>query len=942
MRTPFSLTGRLVLSFVMLLLVSQWLNYRSATDLRVAAVQKRELDKVATLAREIEPRVRREVTWVAAVAKLVERELANGIQLKGEAPYGSVAEALYLSYRQANLDTLEVTNDQGVVLFRAHNLASHGDVDTSWGVEEALAGKAGAASVQEGESVLVRAIEPIRVGDLIVGTVSVGRRIDGKFIAGLSDESGAELALVSRSGEVVTASRHGKTAPESDAIAEAFQGKIPVFRTNEAQRTTLAYLPVLLVDEAWVVVAEIDSSSAYTLLDRINRESVLVALAVGLGSMLVTFLILRHALRPLRALRRRAERIVLDAQGGAAVNVKASVKASAKVNMNANTTAPRDDLDSVVDALNMLTHVLTERNRELTEQRADLSISATAFESQEAIMIVDADMIVVRVNQAFTRITGYTSDEVVGRKPQLSNIERHNTRFCRDKWVIVNRNGSWQGEVWDRRKNGETYPKWVTATAVRNDTGALTHYVITHLDLTEMKRAEEQIRRLDFFDPLTRLPNRKLLMDRLNQAMASGQCNDMFGAVIFIDIDHFKVLNDTAGHDNGDLLLQQVAQRIVACVSEEDTVARIGGDEFVVVLRCLSGDYHDAAQQTEALGASLLAIFKETFPLHGTEHKASASIGATLFHGQQTTLGELLKQADLAMYKAKESGRNTLCFFDPVMQTKVMDRIALENDLRGAISACQFVVHYQPQVADDGRVVGAEALVRWQHPERGMVSPADFIPLAEETGLILPLGAWVLETVCRKLSAWASRGELAGLAVAVNVSVRQLRHPDFVAQVRAVLERSGANPQRLKLELTESMLAENVEDVIEKMLALRAIGVRFSLDDFGTGYSSLSYLKKLPLEQLKIDQSFVRDVLTDTNDASIATTIVTLAHGLGLGVIAEGVETEAQRDFLAAVGCRVYQGYYYSKPLSIAEFERFVLDREIDSASPAPKAPATV
>jgi diguanylate cyclase (GGDEF)-like protein/PAS domain S-box-containing protein len=935
MRTPFSLTGRLVLSFVVLLLVSQWLNYRSATDLRVAAVQKRELDKVATLAREIEPRVRREVTWVAAVAKLVQRELANGIQLKGEAPYGSVAEALYLSYRQANLDTLEVTNDQGVVLFRAHNLASHGDVDTSWGVEEALAGKAGAASVQEGESVLVRAIEPIRVGDLIVGTVSVGRRIDGKFIAGLSDESGAELALVSRSGEVVTASRHGKTAPAPDAIAEAFQGKIPVFRTNEAQRTTLAYLPVLLVDEAWVVVAEIDSSSAYTLLDRINRESVLVALAVGLGSMLVTFLILHHALRPLRALRRRAERIVLDAQGGAAGNVKAS----AKVSMNANTTAPRDDLDSVVDALNMLTHVLTERNRELTEQRADLSISATAFESQEAIMIVDADMVVVRVNQAFTRITGYTSDEVVGRKPQLSNIERHNTRFCRDKWVVVNRNGSWQGEVWDRRKSGETYPKWVTATAVRNDTGALTHYVITHLDLTEMKRAEEQIRRLDLFDPLTRLPNRKLLMDRLNQAMASGQCNDMYGAVIFIDIDHFKVLNDTTGHDNGDFLLQQVARRLVACVSEEDTVARIGGDEFVVVLRCLSGDYQDAARQTEATGTALLGAFREPFSLHDSEHTTSASIGATLFHGQRASIGELLKQADLAMYKAKESGRNTLRFFDPAMQTQVMDRTALENDLRSAVAAGQFVVHYQPQVADDGRVVGAEALVRWQHPERGMVSPAEFIPLAEETGLILPLGAWVLETVCRKLSAWASREELADLAVAVNVSVRQLRHPDFVAQVRTVLASSGADPQRLKLELTESMLAENVEDVIEKMLALRTIGVRFSLDDFGTGYSSLSYLKRLPLEQLKIDQSFVRDVLTDANDASIATTIVTLAHGLGLGVIAEGVETEAQRDFLAAVGCSVYQGYYYSKPLSIAEFERFVLDREVAGVLSAPKAP---
>lgn len=447
-------------------------------------------------------------------------------------------------------------------------------------------------------------------------------------------------------------------------------------------------------------------------------------------------------------------------------------------------------------------------------------------------------------------------------------------------------------------------------------------YILTQM--RRQKQTDDMINELAFFDPLTHLPNRRLLMDRLSQAMTSAERDGGYGAVLFIDIDQFKVLNDTFGHDKGDLLLQQVAQRVVHCVRKSDTVARMGGDEFVIVLGNLKPSREEAFMQTKAVGEKIVAAINQTNQLGSVEFRSSASIGATLFVGQETSIDDLLRQADLAMYKAKETGRNMLCFFDPAMQTVVMERAVLENELRMAIQDKQFLLHYQPQVLSDGCVVGAEALVRWQHPGRGMVSPVEFIPLAEQTGLILALGKWVLETACRQLAIWATRTEMAHLTLAVNVSAYQFRLPDFVDQVLEVLDTTGVNPKRLKLELTETLLVDNVQDIIEKMAALKAKGVGFSLDDFGTGYSSLAYLKRLPLDQLKIDKSFVRDVLVDPNDAAIAGTIVALAQSLGLGVIAEGVETEAQKDFLATVGCLAYQGYFFSRPLPIVGFEQFV------------------
>ena len=491
-------------------------------------------------------------------------------------------------------------------------------------------------------------------------------------------------------------------------------------------------------------------------------------------------------------------------------------------------------------------------------------------------------------------------------------------------WQTLLATGSWEGEIWDRRKSGEVYPKWLSISAVKDAVGVVTHYVGTHQDITERKQSEQRIVELAYFDQLTGLPNRTLLLDRLKQAITATARSDSHGALLFIDLDNFKTLNDTLGHDQGDLLLKLVAQRLTQCVRAGDTVARLGGDEFVAVLADMGIGDQEAANRAEFVGEKILDTLNQSYPLDAIAYHCTPSIGVTLFKGNPTSIDDLLKQADLAMYKAKDAGRNALRFFDPDMETAVMERAALERDLRQAVRERQFLLHYQAQMAGAGRVTGAEVLARWQHPRRGTVSPSEFIPLAEETGLILPLGQWVIETACSQLAAWATRPEMAHLTIAVNVSAQQFRDLGFVASVLGTLQRTGANPNRLKLELTESMLVENVEDIIRKMNALKARGVGFALDDFGTGYSSLSYLKRLPLDQLKIDQSFVRDILVDPNDAAIARTIVMLADSLGLGVIAEGVETEAQRDFLAASGCHACQGNFFSEPLPVEGFEEFV------------------
>ncbi|AMK79245.1 hypothetical protein JT25_022625 [Methylomonas denitrificans] len=571
--------------------------------------------------------------------------------------------------------------------------------------------------------------------------------------------------------------------------------------------------------------------------------------------------------------------------------------------------------------------VWISEHQDITERKQSehqLRIAATAFEAHEGMVITDADTVILQVNQAFTQTTGFLPAEVIGQTPRILKSGLHDADFYKEMWSKIAQSGSWQGEIWNRRKNGETYPELLTITAVKNERGEVTNYIATINDITERKYSEDKIKQLAYYDQLTQLPNRTLLHDRLKKAFAVSARSGLHGALLFIDLDNFKTLNDTLGHHVGDLLLQQVAQRLLVSVREGDTVARIGGDEFVIILENLGALPDEAAVQSESIGEKILITLSVPYKLDGHEYLSTPSIGFALFKGHGIPIDGLMKQADIAMYQAKAAGRNTLRFFDQHMQDILNRRIALENDLRQAIHNQQFLLYYQAQVDGANHTIGAEALIRWLHPERGMVSPLEFIPLAEETGLILAIGQWVLETACLQLLIWAKAPATRHLRIAVNVSVHQFRQEDFAKQVRDLLDLTGADPGKLKLELTESLLVDNVEDVISKMNELRDLGVSFSLDDFGTGYSSLSYLKRLPLEQLKIDQGFVRDLLTDPNDAAIARTIVALAQSMGLDVIAEGVETIEQRDFLAIHGCHHFQGYLFGKPVSIEQFEKLL------------------
>ena len=606
---------------------------------------------------------------------------------------------------------------------------------------------------------------------------------------------------------------------------------------------------------------------------------------------------------------------------------------------------------------------------------------------------------IVFVNDAFERRTGYTRSEVLGRNPRLLQGKRtQRPQLDRVREALQSQQPV-RVELINYTKHGEPY--WVELEIVPVDyfRRGLTHWVAVARDISERKAAEDEIEGLAFYDALTELPNRQMLMARLERALATTseaaptstatpatpaplrqvteppsheppqfadtipgstdfaptqpgptaplqplgrnrrkptapEAAPTTSALMFIDLDHFKILNDTLGHATGDLLLQKVALRLASCVRLSDTVARLGGDEFVVMLENLGGDEDSEAtsqpdpdsalHKARVVGEKIVASLSEPFDLAGHQHHCTCSVGITLFGTQPITLSDVLKQADLAMYQAKAAGRNGVCFFDPAMQSLAISNAALTSDMRRGLREGEFELFYQPQVGRDGRMFGVEALLRWQHPEHGMVTPDDFIPQAEESGLIMPLGQWVLQTACEQLATWGQRPETEKLSIAINVSMRQFRHPEFVEQVLGMIAQTGIRAHRLKLELTESLLATGLEITIAKMGRLKDAGVTLSIDDFGIGYSALSYLKYLPLDQLKIDRAFVKDVLTDPNDAAIARTIIGLAQSLGLGVVAEGVETEEQRAFLAKHGCECYQGWLFCKALPIDKLEAFM------------------
>jgi len=530
-------------------------------------------------------------------------------------------------------------------------------------------------------------------------------------------------------------------------------------------------------------------------------------------------------------------------------------------------------------------------------------------------------------NRAGEELVGYDRRDMLGKNDMdLFPLDQATNFMTTDRAVLNGDAGVYDipEEVVQTANKGQRLFH-TRKVCIRGSDGHAKYLLGISEDITDRKAAEQRIENLAFYDPLTNLPNRALLLDRLQHALVAAVRHQRQGALLLIDLDNFKTINDTLGHEQGDLLIQQAAQRLSSCVRASDTLARVGGDKFIVLLEGLGQDSQDLANQGKAIGDNILALLHQPYEFSGSTHHSSASIGIALFdsvHRESTE--DLLKQVELAMYHAKAAGRNTLRFFNTQMQATVSTRAAMETDLRQALEQNQFLLYYQPQVNHEGLIIGAEALVRWLDPRRGVVSPGEFIPVAEATGLILPLGQWVLETACSQLARWANHPATAHLTVAVNVSARQFHEDNFVQHVLEAVRRTGAKATQLKLELTESMLVDNIEVVIKKMSALKASGVSFSLDDFGTGYSSLVYLKRLPLDQLKIDQGFVRDILVDPNDAAIAKMVIVLADSMGLRVIAEGVETEAQREFLADLGCPAYQGYLFSRPLPVQEFEALV------------------
>ncbi len=566
---------------------------------------------------------------------------------------------------------------------------------------------------------------------------------------------------------------------------------------------------------------------------------------------------------------------------------------------------------------------ITERKK----SESELRLSAVAFQTQEGIMVTDADSVIQRVNDAFVQITGYSQEEIVGKTPGILRSEKQNSAFYKEMWHCIATTGSWEGELWNRRKGGELYLERLVITAVKDAHGSVVNYVGTFTDITLHRAAAEEIRDLAFYDTLTRLPNRRLLLDRLHQAMTASARSRRKGALLLLDLDNFKMINDTLGHDMGDLLLQQVAERITSALREGDTVARLGGDEFVVLVTDLGEDSLEVAEKAKGIGSVLLAQLNKPFLLRDSLHHNTPSIGLTIFSGSETA-EEIMKQADIAMYHSKRAGRNTLRFFDQRMQEAINVHAALERDLRMALEQGQFMLFYQIQVDGRGSPVGAEALIRWNHPDKGIISPAQFIPVAEESDLILGLGDWILETACAQLAAWSADPATRDLILSVNVSSRQIRHSNFVEKLRGTVARHDVRVSHLKLEITESTLLEDTESTVEVMDRLSTLGVNLILDDFGTGYSSLSYLKRLPIDQIKIDQSFVRDMITSQHDIALVHTIITMAHNLHISTIAEGVETDLQFRILENSGCDTYQGYFFGRPLPVAQFERLVREHK--------------
>lgn len=562
--------------------------------------------------------------------------------------------------------------------------------------------------------------------------------------------------------------------------------------------------------------------------------------------------------------------------------------------------------------------VRTQLRRRAVEQRLRLA-DEVLRNTGEGIVITDAQRRILDVNPAYCRMMGYEREEVLGKTPSTFSSGRHDASFYRSMWQSLDENGQWVGEIWDRRKDGSEFPKWLVINAVRDEQGMTTHYIGIFSDISVLKTAEAKLQELAFHDPLTGLPNRLLFRDRVEQEIAISHRNQQQAAVLFLDLDRFKNVNDTLGHDAGDHLLKLVSERMRGAIRNNDTVARQGGDEFMVLLR----DIH-STEDAALVAGHIIKQLQSPFMLGAQEVHIGTSIGIALYPEDGRDFDALTKHADVAMYHAKANGGEQFSFFNDTMNVRARERLLLETELHHALERGELVLAYQPQAdIDTGCLTGAEALIRWRHPERGLVPPNDFIPLAEETGLILPIGEWVIGEACRQIRAWMDDG-LPLIPVAVNLSARQFHQPDLVQRIESALAAQDLPPQALVLEITESTVMDKAESTITILNRLADAGFSIAIDDFGTGYSSLSYLKRFPVDKLKVDKSFVTELPGNANDAAIATAIIQMGTSLGLRVVAEGVETSGQRDFLVDRGSHGMQGYWYGRPMLVNEFTSFV------------------
>jgi diguanylate cyclase (GGDEF)-like protein/PAS domain S-box-containing protein len=724
---------------------------------------------------------------------------------------------------------------------------------------------------------------------------------------------GQDIFLLSNDGKVLSGKEHawgdfGDLAPlTANAVKGGERSGYHLERFKDGKTYLVGYARSAGYRDyagfGWSAVVREDITTAFAPARALQRHILLVGALVGLFFTWLTWLMAGRIAQPIRRISQAAEKV-----------------AAGELHYDVPPQRREDEVGHLSQAIHDMVQNLTREIRQRREAEAGLKLAAKVFEqNSEAIIVTDAHNKVVTVNRAFTEITGYTEDEVLGRDPKVMASGRQSPQFYHAMWQELLDKDVWRGEIWNKRKNGEIFPEWLTISTVRDEQGAITHYIGVFIDITERKREEERMLRLANYDSLSGLPNRNLLADRVEQAVAHAERHGSKLAMLFIDLDHFKNINDSLGHDVGDELLKQVSDRLRICLRRADTLARLGGDEFIALLT-------DIGSEAEAafVAEKMIANFASDFEVGGHQMHITPSIGITVCPDDGNTQVQLMRNADLAMYRAKEEGRNRFAFYEEQMNRKAVERLRLENDLRAAIEQQQLMLYYQPKVAcADNRVLGLEALLRWKHPEFGFISPAVFIPVAEQTGLINEIGDWVLRQAALQQRLWQSQGR-AIVPVAVNLSVAQFQHGDLVERIQRIVREAGLEPRYIELELTESMLMESAIDHGDVLMRLNAAGFRLALDDFGTGYSSLSRLKMLPMNSIKIDQSFVRDIASDPNDRSIVSATAALAHAMGLKVVAEGVEQPGQLAFIQSLQCEEYQGYLFSPPVPPSEAVRFL------------------